>query len=401
MTPETLATLARMEHVESVVPVVWQAGLAFVDHRPQSSAAVSVRPEDADCRQRLLAGRFFDSPSEPAAVVSEFLLYRCGLLDDADLTSVLGKTLRLELSASRQRAGFGLQLNKPDGGETSPEETAALDEIRKQLPDLLEFFNLSAGEVEMLRKAVAEGPARADDEHVAEFPIVGVVRLPTDEELNGPRDPLRVNSDILLPFQTASDLYFRSRRQVVVGLDQAVVFVDREENVKGVFEKIKGLGLRVNAALEFIERMRLMYALIFGGMTCVAAVALVVAALGIANTMLMSVLERTREIGIMKAVGAGNAELVFIFLVEGGLIGLGGGGLGLLLAWGASFPGDDWVRTHVSSDVQVYLTEAVFVFPPWLSATVLLFAVLVTTIAAVYPARRAAQIDPVAALRHE
>jgi putative ABC transport system permease protein len=136
-------------------------------------------------------------------------------------------------------------------------------------------------------------------------------------------------------------------------------------------------------------------------MTCVAAVALVVAALGIANTMLMSVLERTRDIGLMKAVGAGNAQLILIFVVEGGLIGLVGGCLGMLLAWGASFPGDGWVRSHASSDVQVYLTESIFIFPPWLAAAVMLFAVLATTLAAVYPARRAAQIDPVAALRHE
>src|SRR5262249_25660335 len=164
---------------------------------------------------------------------------------------------------------------------------------------------------------------------------------------------------------------------------------------------VKAMGLRANAPLEFIERIRLMYALIFGGMTFVAAVALVVAALGIANTMLMSVLERTREIGIMKAVGAGNAQLISIFVVEGGLIGLVGGSLGMLLAWGASFPGDGWIRSSVSSDVQVFLKESIFVFPPWLAAAVLLFAVLVTTAAAVYPARRAAQIDPVAALRHE
>src|SRR5580693_6519400 len=153
--------------------------------------------------------------------------------------------------------------------------------------------------------------------------------------------------------------------------------------------------------INFIERQRLMYLLIFGGMNCVAAVALLVSALGIANTMLMSVLERTREIGIMKAVGADNGHLQFIFLVEGALIGLLGAGVGLLLAWAASYPGDAWVRSMVMRDIKIDLKGPIFVFAPWMAVTVLLFTVLVTTLAAGYPARHAARIDPGSALRHE
>jgi putative ABC transport system permease protein len=141
--------------------------------------------------------------------------------------------------------------------------------------------------------------------------------------------------------------------------------------------------------------------LIFGGMTCVAAVALLVSALGIANTMLMSVLERTREIGIMKAVGADNGQLQFMFLVEGAVIGLIGGLIGLFLAWIASYPGDAWVRSMVTRDLKIDLTGAIFVFPPWMAVTVLVFTILVTTLAALYPARHASRIDPVSALRHE
>jgi putative ABC transport system permease protein len=144
-----------------------------------------------------------------------------------------------------------------------------------------------------------------------------------------------------------------------------------------------------------------MYHLIFGGMTCVAAVALLVAALGIANIMLISVLERTREIGLMKAVGARNGHLQLVFLVEGALIGLVGSVLGLLLAWGLSYPGDAWVRSTAARDLKTELNESIFVFPAWLIVAVAVFAILVTVLAAVYPARRAAKIDPVAALRHE
>jgi putative ABC transport system permease protein len=90
-----------------------------------------------------------------------------------------------------------------------------------------------------------------------------------------------------------------------------------------------------------------------------------------------------------------------MFLLEGALIGLFGGVLGLLLGWAASFPGDAWVRATVSRDLKIELKESLFVFPPWLVLSVVLFAVLVTTLAAVYPARRAAKVNPVTALRYE
>ena len=136
-------------------------------------------------------------------------------------------------------------------------------------------------------------------------------------------------------------------------------------------------------------------------MTCVAGVALLVASFGIANTMLMSVLERRREIGIMKAVGAANWQLQAVYVIEGGLIGLIGGSLGLVLAWVISFPGDTWVRSMVHRDMKIDLSGSIFAFPRWIGVTVLVFTVGVTIVAALYPARRAAQLDPVSALRHD
>jgi putative ABC transport system permease protein len=109
----------------------------------------------------------------------------------------------------------------------------------------------------------------------------------------------------------------------------------------------------------------------------------------------------TREIGIFKAVGAGDGHVQFIFLIEGGLIGVVGGVLGLLLAWACSFPADAWVWSMISRDLKFDLKESLFVFPAWLMVGAVLFAVVATTLAAVYPARRAARVEPLQALRHE
>ena len=133
-------------------------------------------------------------------------------------------------------------------------------------------------------------------------------------------------------------------------------------------------------------------------MTCVAAVAVLsVSAFGIANTMLMSVLERTREIGVMKAVGADNRHLLVMFLIEGAVIGLVGGAFGLLLAWAASYPGDAWVKDMVLRGFEARPDAQDLRLPILADRRRPDAAVVVTTLAAVHPASSRGRIDPVKA----
>lgn len=400
LTRERLRALAEIEHVESVVPLVRMFGWATFGGHTESTDAASALPDNAWLRGRVAAGRFFDSADERAVVVSEFLLYQCGMTDDAALEGVLGQKIRLEFRSPAQGTGLNFYLLKPRGGGLTPVESTALDKVKKQLPGFLDKFDITPEERSALVSAtreVKQFPAELIGEVL---PIVGVLRLPTDEEAqNRPWD--EANADVVMGGKVAEELYFRSPAQAERGLDQVAVYADREENVREVLKSVREMGLNAHGMQEFIERERLMFLLIFGAMTSVAGVALLVAALGIANTMLMSVLERTREVGIMKAVGAGNGHVQMIFLLEGALIGLLGGGVGLLLAWLAAKPADSWMRAMVSRDLKVELNESLFAFPPWLMAGVVAFTAVVTTLAAVYPARRAARVNPVTALRHE
>ncbi len=147
------------------------------------------------------------------------------------------------------------------------------------------------------------------------------------------------DADVLLPRQTAAELFFRQKERAALGVNEASILVDHEDNVRPVLEQVMAMKLNAYAPLEYIDRERFIYLLIFSMMACVAAVALLVAALGIANTMLMSVLERTREIGIFKAVGAGDGTVQLIFLIEGAFIGLiGGGSTACYSVWPHRFP---------------------------------------------------------------
>jgi putative ABC transport system permease protein len=328
--------------------------------------------------------------------------HRIGLIDDADLDQVIGKPLRVELRGREDGPSLNVSLAVGSKGATSRDAQAALRQLAWQLPGALDKLSLTEEEITALKKAIRKGSAKAEPVVVADdFRVVGIFRELTDDEKKEAWSQFPANTDLVLPRRTAVDLAFRHPADREEGIAQAVLFVDDMRNVKEVVEKVEALGLGSRSIVEFIERERLTYLLIFGGMTCVAGVALLVSSLGIANTMLMSVLERRREIGIMKAVGAATWQLQALFVIEGGLIGLVGGSLGLLLAWSISFPGDAWVRTMVHRDLKIHLNGSIFAFPRWIGWMVVLSTVGVTIVAALYPARRAAKVDPVMALRHD
>jgi putative ABC transport system permease protein len=134
-------------------------------------------------------------------------------------------------------------------------------------------------------------------------------------------------------------------------------------------------------------------------LAAVGMIGIFVAALGIINTMTMSILERYGEIGVMKAVGASPGVIKRIFLVESGAIGLIGGAGGLALGWGVSRIINRVVNYFLAKQGIPHIEY--FTYPLWLCLGAIAFAVAVSLVSGLYPARRAARVDPVVALRHE
>jgi len=180
-----------------------------------------------------------------------------------------------------------------------------------------------------------------------------------------------------------------------------VVVADREDHVRGLLATFQRAGYHTSSLVEWAERAYQEVTLIGLGMAVLSVLALVVAGLGITNTMVTSVLERTHDIGIMKAVGARDRQVLGLFLIEGAVLGLVGGALGLLGAWLFSLPAEGWVHRVMEQQSEQRIHHTIFRFPGWLLAGAPLFAVLVTTLAALLPARRAARIDPAVTLRTE
>jgi putative ABC transport system permease protein len=132
----------------------------------------------------------------------------------------------------------------------------------------------------------------------------------------------------------------------------------------------------------------------------VGGLALFVAAIGIANTMIMSVYERTREIGILKAVGASPGDIRLLFVVEAAIIGLLGGIVGVIGGWLLGLGLNAGILAYLDH-MDIPMRGTFFFVTGWLVALALGFAVVVGLLAGLYPAARAARLDPLEALRHE
>lgn len=416
-----LAAIAALDHVEAVTPAVdLGAWLSLEDSpaarqdaepalaTPAFQGRIAAASEPANYATRLVAGNAPATHDEAVVLVGELLVYEWGFHNEADVDKVVGRKLRVEIRTGVSDPGLLMAMfGNPASASRSDERLLA--RLLKQLPESLDRFDFSADERAALQKLLtveaAPDPPR-QTVAVGEYVIGGVLRLLTPEERDraarsfGWRDSSELYADVLAPQRTAETLFERSGLGEQ-GYYRAHVRVDDKEHVRGVLDRLEQMKLEARAPLEFIEREQLQYAMIFHAMACVAVVALAVAAIGIANTMLMSVLERTREIGILKALGARNGDILRMFVVEGALIGLVGGCLGPIVARLAAIPGDASLRAMVLERFEVELHESLFVFPFWIVAGSIAFATLATTLAAIQPARRAARIDPIAALRHE
>ncbi len=199
------------------------------------------------------------------------------------------------------------------------------------------------------------------------------------------------------PINPARDGYYRAL--IKVESPDRTLAVEREVTQRGFF------AYSARSAVESLNQFFLIIQGIFGG---IGAIALLVAAFGIANTMLMSVYERTREIGLMKAIGATNRDVMSVFLSEAGGIGMlggiGGALLGIALGWGVNLVARTYLMAQAARQGAAVSSDSVLslVYTPfWLPIFAILFATGVGVLSGLYPATRAASLNPITALRYE
>jgi putative ABC transport system permease protein len=354
-----IAEIASFRGVESVFPDVRFPAVAGGE-KGGEFRLVTVLPAKATASKfiRLSAGRPFRDDDESAVIIGPSILR---LLDLKKPEEALGRMFRIS--------------------------SLAFD------PALL----LGGGFAGLLQGKSA--PVRRKD---YDFPIVGVV----ESLALGETSPLA--GDIILPPGTAGrmdklpftsiwDLFRAGEGKG--GYSAVNVRLTTPAFADPVKARVREMGFDTFALADQFEQIKKSFVYMNMMLAAIGMIAIFVAALGIVNTMVMSILERYSEIGIMKAVGAAPRDIRKIFLLEASIIGFAGGVGGLALGWAVSRIINRVVNYFLARQGMPFIEY--FRFPLWLCLGGIVFAVGVSLVAGVYPALRAARVDPVVALRHE
>ena len=404
--------LERIPHVVHVLPEVEIRWFAMAGDAVEQVFALGRPADDAGMADRIVAGRALESDDHPEVLLHEFLVYRLGFADESDVEKILGQGVRFESRPGASGFSWALQSLAGSDLDLSARENLSLDETFRSMLEKLDESELTSPQREVLQKVLGTdgGPDDSAEITVPEqavvtsgvYKVAGVFRGSTQQELEQNSEAWRFSrSEVILPIHTARREWERLPMAEEEGFWSAEIHIDRLENVTSVATALKETGLRFWSLVDFIDRVRSSILVITSLITALAAISFAVAAIGMMNTMLMNVMERRREIGIMKAVGARDRDVQWVFLVEGALVGLAGGALGVALGWLVALAAVGHVRRLLENEFGDRFDQPLFAYPIWLIIGTPLIAALVTTLASFIPARRAARMDPVSTLRHE
>jgi putative ABC transport system permease protein len=317
---------------------------------------------------------------------------------------------------------FGRELldvpREPRGSETKLTPAQADQLLGKML--VLKYHKREAGESAPLAgKTTKKGERDPDDIDIADdkqaedmrsfnlvpktlkLKIVGIVSSEPNRGFRQGRTPVFLPLALAesLDMVQAGELWSTLRPSDTKTYIALIVRVGKSKAVSQVEDEIRKQGFSTFSILDASKGITRFFTFLDLFLGIFGSLALAVASLGIVNTLVMAILERRREIGIMKALGASDGDVKRIFFVEAGSMGILGGALGAGLGW--------TIGRAINFATNIYLRrqdirpENFWVVPVWLVGAALVFSVIVSLSAGLYPASRAARLDPVQALRHD
>jgi len=352
------AEISRMPNVVEVYPQIRFFTEVRYDGKPYATMVAGM-PESSKASGAFdgMQGSFFSSPNADEAILQAEFAKEL----NPQTSSLIGKDLILRYAERQSLAAqTGDAAANPGGFSVVPKEK--------------HFRIIGVVETEPASGFGGFGSGRL----LIPLPIAETLRA---AQVNDLRDILRDSSS---DKPTYSSLTVRVKSPSLVEATEA---------------KLKDLGFSAFSLLDASKSLRIFFSVFDLLLGIFGSLALVVAMLCIINTLVMAILERRREIGVLKALGAADRDVKELFFVEAGVMGLFGGVIGVLLGWliGRTLTLGTNIYLHRQNLPGVDISSV----PWWLVLLSILFAVGVSLAAGLYPASRAARLDPVQALRYE
>jgi putative ABC transport system permease protein len=366
--------LAKLQNVAEVYPEIRFSTAIMYAGNPYMSAVAGIPESQRDGGAfDGMAGRFFSGPDAEETILQ--IEFAKELSKDPD--SLIGKEITLRY-AERQT----LPAQPPGNSESSAASRSSASTNPDERSGLSPGFSVVPQQMKL---------------H-----IVGIVQ--TEPAGFGGFGRGRV----LIPEQLAEKLsaaQYNDLREILRGqstsrnYDTLTVRVRKASEVEGVEKTIKSMGFSTFSLIDATNNIRFVFAVFDAFLGIFGSLALVVASLGIINTLVMAILERRREIGVLKALGASDRDVRKLFFAEAGAMGLVGGLFGVLIGW--------LIGQAITFGTNIYLHRRdlpsiqISAVPWWMVGGAIAFSIAVSLAAGLYPASRAARLNPVEALRYE
>ena len=401
LTPTMEATIGATPHVVGVAATLDSRGpgfqyLSFSGHQLNVDRLQGYEPNGV-IKPQLAAGRNL-APSDTAGVVLLSKDYAKALGFTSDYAGLIDQTVTFRTQPGFTGGGVVLPAVLPPQNQCQPGQQNCFGGPTSGLPAI----DVPARVIGVL--------ASSDDRGVVILPLPWMVDLTNqsqprdvryDQPPNGRNQPGPTNGPPPGPARVQGGWSRPDTATFITdggGYGSFIVEADTADAVPGIADSIDRLGVNSATGLSQLAEQKHaadIIGLVLGGL---GLVALGIAALGIMNTMVMSVLERTREIGVMRAVGARGATIRRLFTFEAAMLGFFGGSIGVLIGYGFVLAAKPVIRNAVKSGD---ISGTNFSVPPWLILVVIAGTTFIGLVSGLVPSRRAAKLDPVEALRYE
>jgi putative ABC transport system permease protein len=422
LTADILGQLRSIEGVASIIPRKPLNCQLSLGQQSTSGSLLGISLNDSSIKNRLACGKIPAWDDRDGILLDEYTAYKLGYHSQQQLENLVGTSIRAVINVGPANTTANANLLRALGPAASQIDLTTLarfsssvkrlaekadevglndeekDALQLGLKQLSIFAQASPPEKPSPASSAVESPSKMKPNE-REFIVRGVVKRPGEQE--GPgflqfAGPQRLAS-VYIDSREKEPFNFQHRG--FAGFWTATGEVKSTDQLATVVGKIEAMGLEVRSAVAIIEKLETEVGKARLAIGALALLILLVAALGISNTMIIAVIERTPEFGIMKSLGASDGQVLWLLLLEGLITGILGAAIALAVSMAASPIASEICRQYIENRLRSSFDQSIFLFAPTDVLIVFLLSGIVCTVASLLPAWRAAKLDPVVAMK--